>query len=127
MEGRAVAMYDYAIVGGGIVGLSVGMALTERCPGARIVVIEKEAAWATLKDEDTPTNLGSMVRHLMLRAQANPQRHYEIYTITAVDGITDEDIRGMFDNDPQGSADLIRDRGHRMYSDRVDKKTVKIV
>ena len=88
---------------------------------------EKEAAWATLKDEDTPTNLSSMVRHLMLRAQANPQRHYEIYTMTAVDGITDEDIRGMFDNDPQGSADLIRNRGNKMYSDRVDKKAVKIV
>src|SRR6201986_4551510 len=39
-------MYDYAIVGGGIVGLSVGMALTERHPGARIVVIEKENHWA---------------------------------------------------------------------------------
>src|SRR3954447_1481752 len=39
-------MYDFAIVGGGIVGLSVGMALTERYPGARIVVIEKEATWA---------------------------------------------------------------------------------
>lgn len=39
-------MYDYAIVGGGIVGLSVGMALTERHPGARIIVIEKENHWA---------------------------------------------------------------------------------
>jgi L-2-hydroxyglutarate oxidase len=39
-------MYDFAIVGGGIVGLSVGMALTERCPDARIIVIEKEDHWA---------------------------------------------------------------------------------
>jgi L-2-hydroxyglutarate oxidase len=39
-------MYDFAIVGGGIVGLSVGMAVLERCPGARLVVIEKENHWA---------------------------------------------------------------------------------
>jgi hypothetical protein len=88
---------------------------------------EKEAAWATLKDEDTPTNLSSMVRHLMLRARANPQRNYEIYTIGVSVGITEEDVRNMFDNDPQGSANLVRDRGNKIYSDRVDQAAVKIV
>ncbi|AFY56678.1 putative dehydrogenase [Rivularia sp. PCC 7116] len=35
-------MYDFAIIGGGIVGLSTGMALGERYPKARILVLEKE-------------------------------------------------------------------------------------
>ncbi|BAY81824.1 FAD dependent oxidoreductase [Calothrix parasitica NIES-267] len=35
-------MYDFAIVGGGIVGLSTSMALGERYPKARILVLEKE-------------------------------------------------------------------------------------
>src|SRR5690606_9305632 len=35
-------MYDVAIVGGGIVGLSTGMALAKRYPQFKIVVIEKE-------------------------------------------------------------------------------------
>lgn len=39
-------MHDYAIIGGGIVGLSVGMHLTERFPDARVLVIEKEDVWA---------------------------------------------------------------------------------
>src|SRR4051794_32699263 len=39
-------MYDFAIIGGGIVGLSVGMHLTERFPGARVLLIEKEDHWA---------------------------------------------------------------------------------
>lgn len=39
-------MYDFAIVGGGIVGLSTGMALTKRYPGAKIIMIEKEKDWA---------------------------------------------------------------------------------
>ncbi|WP_071393959.1 L-2-hydroxyglutarate oxidase [Bacillus tuaregi] len=36
-------MYDFAIVGGGIVGLSTGMAIYDRFPNANIVVIEKES------------------------------------------------------------------------------------
>ncbi|MDP9808036.1 L-2-hydroxyglutarate oxidase [Rhizobium tibeticum] len=39
-------MYDHCIIGGGIVGLAVAMALQERTPGARIVVLEKEAELA---------------------------------------------------------------------------------
>lgn len=39
-------MYDFAIVGGGIVGLSTGMALGQRFPKARIAVLEKESSWA---------------------------------------------------------------------------------
>jgi L-2-hydroxyglutarate oxidase len=39
-------MYDFAIIGGGIVGLSTGMALSQRYPNARIVVLEKESSLA---------------------------------------------------------------------------------
>jgi hypothetical protein len=101
------------------------------CNGLEAVInvtdYEKETTWATLKNEDPPAKLSSMVNHLMLRARANSQRHYEIYTMQVAEGISDEDIRGMFDADPQGSADLIRDRGNQIYSDRenlVDRKIV---
>ncbi|MBO3463149.1 L-2-hydroxyglutarate oxidase [Aetokthonos hydrillicola Thurmond2011] len=39
-------MYDFAIIGGGIVGLSTGMALGKRYPDSRILVLEKESKWA---------------------------------------------------------------------------------
>ncbi|MDX2214217.1 MAG: L-2-hydroxyglutarate oxidase [Oculatellaceae cyanobacterium bins.114] len=39
-------MYDFAIIGGGIVGLSTGMALGRRYPDAKILVLEKESRWA---------------------------------------------------------------------------------
>ncbi len=35
-------MYDFAVIGGGIVGLSTALALSDRFPAAKIAVIEKE-------------------------------------------------------------------------------------
>jgi hypothetical protein len=62
-----------------------------------------------------------------LRARFNPQRNYEIYIITATPGIDEDDIRDMFEHHPQTAADLIRERGHQYYSDRVNTDQVKIV
>jgi L-2-hydroxyglutarate oxidase len=39
-------MFDYAIVGGGIIGLATSLALGRRDPNARIVLFEKEAEFA---------------------------------------------------------------------------------
>ncbi len=38
-------MHDYAIIGGGIIGAAVALTLTERHPGADLVLIEKETGW----------------------------------------------------------------------------------
>ena len=35
-------MYDFVIIGGGIVGLSVGMSLGKRFPSKSILIIEKD-------------------------------------------------------------------------------------
>ena len=92
-----------------------------------ITDFEKEVAWSMLQDREPPKKIGSIVSYLMMRARANSQRHYEIYTMTVQAGITDADIRSMFDSDPQGSADLIRDRGNKIYSDRRNLVDTKIV
>lgn len=39
-------MYDFAIIGGGIVGLSIGMNLSQTYPDASILILEKENQWA---------------------------------------------------------------------------------
>lgn len=53
-----------------------------------------------------------------LRARFNTQRNYEIYLITATPGISEDDIREMFEADPQGSAETIRRIGQKFFSDR---------
>jgi (S)-2-hydroxyglutarate dehydrogenase len=39
-------MYDFAIIGGGIVGLSAAMSVGQRYPQAQILLLEKESSWA---------------------------------------------------------------------------------
>lgn len=94
--------------------------------------IEKEQMWEALKEtthnpnKGRPNSVASIVQMLTLRARFNTQRHYEIYAIDTDDGITESDLREMFDREPQNSADLIRSRGRRLYSDRQDPNSIKI-
>lgn len=62
--------------------------------------------------------------HMRLRAQYNPQRHYEIYFVGVDDEIEEQDITEMFEASPQTSADTIRERGQCFYSDRVHAQSV---
>jgi hypothetical protein len=90
---------------------------------------EREKIWDILKDhENIPRNewayeVNQMLHHMMLRARANPQRHYEIYSIKTNDDISKTDLQQMFEDSPQTAADLIRKRGNRLYSDRVNRRT----
>ena len=74
--------------------------------------------WEKLQGKDAPRHALANPFHLKLRAQYNPQRHYEIYFFEAVSGITEEDIREMFESNPQMAADTIRKLGHCFHSDR---------
>jgi hypothetical protein len=89
---------------------------------------DRDNTFRILKDEPTARNpLNNIVQGMLLRARFNSQRHYEIYTIDCVEEISESDIRHMFETNPQASADLIRDRGHRLYSDRVNRHQVAIL
>lgn len=90
---------------------------------------DKQRMWNVLQDIPEDPNKGrdndisSIVRMMALRARFNPQRHYEIYSVNTDYSITAEDMRSMFENDPQGSADLVRERGNKLYSDREERRS----
>jgi len=93
---------------------------------------EQEKIFDLIRDPDKiPENkhlrkVNQMVSMMMMRARYNPQRHYEIYTITTTEDVTAENLRDLFETSPQAAADMIRERGNRLYSDRVNQKQVVI-
>lgn len=111
--------------------MSATIALMWDCNGLEAAVnvsdIAKQRVWAALKGEDlrkvpAEANL-AMWR---LRAQANPQRFYEIYLMEVEDGVTVRDIREAFEASPQTMADTVRRIGHGFYSNRRDEQEVRI-
>ena len=87
---------------------------------------QQRRMWQKLKGGPVSESRIPNINHIMLRARFNSQRHYEIYTVEATDGITAEDIRDMFEANPQSAADTIRRLGHCMHSDRATKDRVLI-
>lgn len=91
--------------------------------------LEQERIMNILGDREVSKNesVGQILTRLTLRARFNTQRHYEIYAIDVVDGISKDDIILAFSQSPQTMADLIRKQGTQLYSDRNDQSRVKIV
>ncbi len=89
---------------------------------------DAENTFRILNNQEPVRNpVNTIVQHMILRAQVNSHRHYELYAIDCEINITQQDLEIMFEDDPQTAADLIRDRGHRLYSNRAERNRVKIV
>jgi len=88
---------------------------------------EQENTIRLLRDQKRINNpLNGVVRSLLLRARFNPQRHYEIYAIDCTEDMDEAFWREQWEEHPQFTAELIRERGHKLYSDRIETHKVKI-
>lgn len=100
------------------------------CLGLECVIsvteVEQDNIIAILSGKPTNKSVNAMLNLMLLRASYNTHRFYEIYGITAVDGISQEDIEEMFENSPQEAAETIRQKGQKIYSARPDKSKIKI-
>jgi hypothetical protein len=85
---------------------------------------EKEYMWSILSEKPKPTT--PSIQMMILRAKANSQRCYEIYSFNADDDLTEESIKLAFECSPQGIVDFIRANGQKIYSDRATQKAVII-
>jgi hypothetical protein len=106
--------------------MSDTIALMWDCNGLEAAVnvddIQRQRTWAALKGAAPDRIPGPNLLMWRLRAEANPQRHYEIYLISAEDGVTVTDICEAFRQAPQEMADTVRRIGHRYYSNRAPVK-----
>lgn len=86
---------------------------------------EKEKVWNSLKGLDCKTTEPDVpFDMLIMRARANPQRHYEIYSINTDKSIDYKTMLNLFKEQPQIAANLLREKGNKIYSDRNNTKAV---
>ena len=61
------------------------------------------------------------LQHLILRAQMNTHRNYEIYVFTSTMDIGPKEIKSWFMRDPQNFADWVREHhSYQVYNNRRD-------
>jgi hypothetical protein len=88
---------------------------------------DKENLIRLLKDQSRVRNpLDSIINQLIMRARFNSQRHYEIYAIDCDISLDEDFWKKQWADEPQYTAELIRERGHKLYSDRVEETKVVI-
>lgn len=75
--------------------------------------------WNIIKGNSPGKNpLDDIITMMLLRARYQSDRNYEIYAMDCDEEITKEQLFDLWDNSPQYAADLTREKGICLYSDR---------
>lgn len=78
-----------------------------------------------LSGEQTDRNpVNQRIGYYKMRAQFNTHRHYELYGICTSSDISENMLWEMANENPQGTAEMIRERGVKIHSDRATRSTV---
>lgn len=80
--------------------------------------ITKQVKQYTLSLLNDGKNLPSVpgFNNMILRAQINRHRPYEIYALTVEDEFDIDEIERLFETNPQQIVNLIRERGSQLFS-----------
>lgn len=88
---------------------------------------DKVQLMEVLKGKEIEKNpLGQIIGHLTLRARFNTHRHYEIYAIDCDPELDESFWRQQWNENPQWCADIVRDKGYKIYCDRAVPSRIKI-
>jgi len=89
--------------------------------------IDRDNTMRILAEKPRVSNpMDGIIRNLLMRARFNPQRNYEIYAIDCDASLDEAFWHEQWREYPQETAELIRERGHKLYSDRSTiERTIK--
>ena len=68
-----------------------------------------------------------IVSRLMLRARFNPQRFPEVWTYQSEEDIPYDEMRSLWEANPQYMADLIRVKGDQLFGDKPGTKRKQVI
>jgi len=84
-------------------------------------------AFRVLEGKRARTNpMNETINMLIMRARFNPQRFYEIYAVDCDPSFTPSVWSQMWHDDPQMCADIIREKGVKIYGERVPEDSIRI-
>lgn len=86
--------------------------------------LEQQDTMNRLKNEPA-RSIRETLNYFSMRARYNAHRIYEMYSIHTSEDVSKDDLVDLFEQDPQAAADLIRERGTKILSQRIEGK-VKI-
>jgi len=83
--------------------------------------------WNILKEKPTGKNpMDDILGAMLMRARFNAERSYEVYAMDCDEGITQEDLFDFWDTSPQAAADLTREKGVCLFSNRNKSRPIQI-
>ena len=83
---------------------------------------DHENCMRVLRDEPMIKNpLDTIIRNILLRARINGHRQYEIYSVDCADTMDTQFWNTQWDEHPQETAELLRERGHKLFSSRTER------
>lgn len=86
---------------------------------------EHNRLFVVLQSGKPPMPASSIISTMVMRARANPQRHYEVYAFNA--SLEDEEVRELFETQPQATVDWIREHGEKIFSDRANPNPMPVI
>jgi len=87
----------------------------------------EERVMATLSGEKPPSSPNHIVSRMMLRARFNQQRNPEVWAYNTQEDIAYDDMRGMWEDNPQYMADLVRSKGEQFFGDKPGTKRKQVI
>ena len=91
--------------------------------------LAQDRMMATLSGEDAGkvASPNHIVSRMMLRARFNGQRHPEVWAYNTQEDIAYDEMRGLWEDNPQYMADLVRSKGEQLYGDKPGTKRKPVI
>lgn len=86
--------------------------------------LKQEAMLATLSGKQPKDRLNTQINMMIVRARANEQRWPEVWAYDTSEDYEVDFMRKMWEDMPQGMADMVRDKGTNLYRQSRPKEVI---
>lgn len=128
VDSKVTALYNSSMSNASFIFMWDENGIEAVLPITRYEKWDQENTMRMLRGDSSIANpIDGHIRTMLLRARFNSQRAYEIYAIQCDKSMDEAFWWEQWDNNPQYTAELVREKGHRLFSNYNPTSTPKIV